>query len=73
MTESKYYGTVEELGKLIDQVLEAEKKIKLLLPKHARWTNERIVLDQNIKNARWLKKKYLKEYREEKQNPMIKP
>lgn len=70
---TKLFSSINELSREIDKVLEAEKKIKALIPKHKRWSAERVVLDQNIKNARWLKKKFLKEYREAKQNPEIKP
>jgi hypothetical protein len=70
---NKYFSTLEQLSKEIDKVLEAERKIKKLLPIHPRWSNERIVLDNHIKNTRWLKKKFLQEYREARQNPEIKP
>lgn len=70
---SKYFGSIEELSKAIDHVIEKEKEIKEQLPNHPRWTSMRIQLDQEIKNLRWLKKKALEEWREEKRNPVIKP
>ncbi len=70
---AKLFSSNKELSKEIDKVLTAEKRIKALIPKHKRYSAERVILDQNIKNARWLKKKFLKEYREEKRDPKIAP
>ena len=70
---TKLFSSNRELSKQIDIVLEAERKIKEMIPKHKRYSAQRVVLDQNIKNARWLKKKFLKEYREGNGNPEIVP
>ena len=70
---TKYFESVEELGKAIDKVIEAEKDIKKKIPSHPRWTPIRIQLDAEIKNLRWLKKISLKEWREIKKDPIIQP
>jgi hypothetical protein len=70
---NKYFGSIEELSKAIDKVIEAEKDIKARIPDHPRYTPMRMQLDAEIKNLRWLKKIALKEWREEKRNPIIQP
>jgi len=70
---TKYFNSIEELSRAIDNVIEKEREIKSQLPKHRRWTPMRIQLDQEIKRLRWLKKTALKEWREEKRNPKIAP
>lgn len=70
---TKLFSSNKELSKQIDIVLEAERKIKEMIPKHKRYSAERVVLDQNIKNARWLKKKFIKEYKESRESTKIEP
>lgn len=71
--DNKYFGSIEELSKAIDNVIQAEKDIKAKIPNHPRWTAMRIQLDTEIRNLRWLKKTALKEWREEKKDPIIQP
>lgn len=70
---TRYFNSIEELGDAIDAVIEKEREIKSQLPNHQRWTPMRMQLDQEIKRLRWMKKVALKEWLEEKRNPMITP
>ncbi len=69
----KYYESMDEMSKKIDDVIEQEKEIKAQLPAHPRFTPMREELDRRIKELRWLKKSALKLWREAKRNPVIKP
>ena len=70
---NKYFNSIEEMSKKIDQVIEEEKEIKALLPTHPRFTPIREELDRKIRELRWMKKTALKLWREIKADPVITP
>lgn len=70
---SKYFSTMDEISKKIDEVIESEKAKKAMIPNHPRYTKERILLDEEIRQLRWFKKKALALWREAKRDPRIEP
>ena len=70
---SKYFDTVEDLSRAIDYAIGAEKEIKKILKNDPRFTDARMANDRRLKDLRWQKKTFCKEYREIKRDPIIQP
>ena len=63
----------DEMSKKIDQVIEEVEEIKSQIPQHARGTEIREKLDEQLRGLRWVKKKALTHWRDLKRNPRITP
>lgn len=61
------------LSKLIDEILLTEQYFKSQVHRLKRGTKERKKKDSDLRNIRWLKKKKIKEYKEDHRDPEINP
>jgi len=64
---------LNNLSKVIDEILVSEQYIKSQVHRLKRGTKERKKKDADLRGVRWMKKKKILEYRRDKGSPEIKP
>ena len=65
--------TITTLSRLIDNILLTEQYIKSQVHRLRRGTPMRKQTDAKLKYTRWLKKKALKDHRDQNKDPKIEP